>query len=346
MKKNILILCGGPSTEHEISIRSAYNIYKHLDTSLFTPLLVGMSHAKNFYTLTFTQLEEIYTNFGCVTDNLYPSADLNKMAIDVCFPVLHGAGGEDGSIQGYLEVLNIPYVGNGVTSSAICMDKDITKRLLQSHDLPVVPFLTVKQADEISYKAASQKLGHILFLKCVNQGSSIGTYKVRSEQEYNQCLKEAFTFGPKVLIEKAIQGREIECAVIGNNDPEMSVFGEIIPQNDHEFYDYNAKYIDADGAKLTIDAQLNDAIKKQLSHVARKAFKALDCSGLARIDFFVDADDTIFINEINTMPGFTNISMYPQLLMHSDLAYQDIVTRLIHLAQENSKNLNPGLIIY
>ncbi|HCU06808.1 MAG TPA: D-alanine--D-alanine ligase A [Holosporales bacterium] len=338
MKKKILILCGGPSTEHEISIRSAYNIYKHLDTHLFTPLLVGMSRAKNFYTLTFTQLEELYINFGCITDNLYPPADLNKMVIDVCFPVLHGAGGEDGCIQGYLEVLNIPYVGNGVAASAICMDKDITKRLLQSHDLPVVPFLTIKQADEVSYAVASQKLGSTtLFLKCVNQGSSIGTYKVRSEQEYNECLQEAFTFGPKVLIEKAIQGREIECAVIGNTDPETSVFGEIIPQNNHEFYDYNAKYIDADGAKLTIDAPLNDAIKKQLSRVARKAFKALDCAGLARIDFFVDAHDTIFINEINTMPGFTNISMYPQLVMHSGIKYQDIVTRLIHLAQEHSK---------
>lgn len=339
MKKNILILCGGPSTEHEISIRSAYNIYKHLDTNLFTPLLVGMSHAKNFYSLTFMQLEELYTNFGCVTDNQYPSADLNKMAIDVCFPVLHGACGEDGSIQGYLDVLNIPYVGNGIASSAVCMDKDITKRVLQSHDLPVVPFLTVKQVDAFPYSLASQKLGNTLFLKCVNQGSSIGTYKVRSEEEYNQCLKEAFTFGSKVLIEQAIQGREIECAVIGNNEPETSVFGEIIPQNDHEFYDYNAKYIDADGAKLTIDAQLNDGIKKQLSFIAQKAFKALDCSGLARVDFFVDSEDAIFINEINTMPGFTNISMYPQLLMHSGLSYQDIVTKLIYLAHENSKKL-------
>lgn len=333
MKKNILIFCGGASSEHEISIRSAYNVYKHLDTDLFTPILVGISRAKKFYSLTFAELEELYTNFGCVVDNLYPSVHLENMPIDVCFPVLHGVGGEDGCIQGYLELLNIPYVGNGIASSAMCMDKDITKRILQSHDLPVVPFLTVKHIDDVSYTMASQILGSgTLFLKCANQGSSIGTYKVRHEQEYNRCLKEAFTFGPKVLIEKAIQGREIECAVIGsNNVPETSIFGEIMPQNGHEFYDYHAKYIDAHGAKLIIDAHLNDAIKKQLSYIAQKAFTSLDCSGLARIDFFVDADDTIFINEVNTMPGFTNISMYPQLLMHSGLSYQDIITKLIHL---------------
>jgi D-alanine-D-alanine ligase len=336
MKKNILILCGGPSTEHEISIRSAYNVYKHLDTSLFTPVLVGISRSKKFYSLTFAQLEELYTNFGCVMDGLYPPVNLENVSIDVCFPVLHGTGGEDGSIQGYLELLTIPYVGNGVTPSAICMDKDITKRLLQSHGLPVVPFLTVKHIDEISYTLASKTLENsTLFLKCVNQGSSIGTYKVRNEQQYNECIKEAFTFGPKVLIEKAIEGREIECAIIGgNNTPEASIFGEIIPQNDHEFYDYNAKYLDANGAQLTIDAQLDEATKTQLSCIAKKAFKVLDCSGLARIDFFVDINNAIFINEINTMPGFTNISMYPQLLMHTGFTYQDIITKLIALAYE------------
>ncbi len=338
MKKNILILCGGPSSEHEISIRSAYNIYKHIDTSIFTPILVGISRTRQFYTVTPHQLEELYTNFGCIEDDLYPLAELNTLNADVCFPVLHGTGGEDGSIQGYLETLGIPYVGNDVTASVICMDKDITKRLLASHGLPVVPFMTIKQNDFVSYNVASKKLGHNLFLKCVDQGSSIGTYKIHNEQEYDMYLKEAFTFGPKVLIEKAIQGREIECAIIGNNDPETSVFGEIIPKNNHTFYDYNAKYIDADGAQLVIDAKLDNLTKKRLSKNAKKAFKALDCSGLARIDFFVEHDNTIYINEINTMPGFTNISMYPKLLMHNGMTFTALISTLINLAQENRHN--------
>lgn len=334
MKKNILILCGGPSSEHEISIRSAYNVHKNIDTSLFNPMLVGISRTRQFYTVTPNQHKELYTNFGCIEDDLYPRAELKTLNADICFPVLHGAGGEDGSIQGYLESLNIPYVGNGISASATCMDKDITKRILESHGLPVVPFLTVKKGHKLSYKVASEKLGGTLFLKCVNQGSSIGTYKVQSEQEYNTCLAKTFTFGPKVLIEKAIQGREIECAVIGNNDPETSAFGEIIPQNNHEFYDYNAKYIDADGAKLMIDPKINNVIKKELSLIAKNAFKALDCSGLARVDFFLDVNNTIYINEINTMPGFTNISMYPQLLMRNGVTFKTLITNLIQLAEE------------
>lgn len=330
MKKNILILCGGPSPEHEISIRSAYNVYKNIDTSLFTPILVGISRTRQFYTVTPDQLEKLYIHFGCIEDNLYPHAELNTLNIDICFPVLHGTGGEDGSIQGLLESLSIPYVGNDVTASAICMDKDITKRLLESHGLPVVPFITVKQSDFMSYKVASAQLGTTLFLKCVNQGSSIGTYKVQNEEEYKKCLEKAFTFGPKVLIEKAITGREIECAIIGNETLEASVLGEIIPQSDHAFYDYNAKKNDQ--AQLVIDAQI--ASQTAIQDLAKKAFKALGCSGLARIDFFVTSDNEIFINEINTLPGFTEFSLYPKLLMYNGTTFKALITALINLAQE------------
>lgn len=336
MKKNILILCGGPSSEHEISIRSAYNIYKYMDTSLFNPILVGISRTRQFYTITKKQLDELYANFGFVEDNMYPYAKLDGLQIDVCFPALHGAGGEDGSIQGYLESLNIPYVGNNVTASAICMDKDITKRLLESHNLPVVPFITAKQDDLVPYKIVSQTLGTTLFLKCVNQGSSIGTYKILNEQEYNLYLKEAFTFGPKVLIEKAIHGREIECAIIGNNKLEASVLGEIIPKSSHAFYDYNAKKNDQ--AQLIINAKIDPIIETTIKNLAKKAFKALDCSGLARVDFFLTDQNDVFINEINTLPGFTEFSLYPKLFMHNGITFTELITKLIHLAAE--KNLD------
>ena len=335
MKQNILILCGGASPEHEISIRSAYNIYKYIDDSLFNPIIVGISHARKFYTLMPNQLENLYENFGRIEDNKYPDVVWNTLTVDICFPALHGPGGEDGSIQGYLESLNIPYIGNDVKASSICMDKDITKRILASHSLPIVPFLTVKVDESLSYQTASSKLGNTLFLKCVDQGSSIGTYKVSNEAEYNKYLVETFKFGPKVIVEKAIQGREIECAVIGNQNLETSVFGEIIPKNNHEFYDYNAKYIDTDGAQLITDTNLDEYTKKRLATIAKKAFRALDCKGLARIDFFVDHANTIFINEVNTMPGFTNISMYPKLLMRNGITYTDLITKLVHLAQEN-----------
>ncbi|MDP2193484.1 MAG: D-alanine--D-alanine ligase family protein [Alphaproteobacteria bacterium] len=328
----ILLLCGGASAEHEISIRSAYNIYTNLDKNKYEAVIVGISRSKKFYTLTPEQLKELVDSFGCIADNTYPKANIEPSEFYACFPALHGTGGEDGMIQGYLEMLDIPYVGNGIGASAICMDKDLTKRILASHGLPVVPFMTIKKGGTVSYSQISTHLGDVLFVKAVSQGSSIGTYKTKNQQEFEQCLEEAFTYGPKVIVEQAITGREIECAVLGNDALHASCLGEVVPNHNHEYYDFLAKKDDE--AKLIIDSPLDADVTNTIKELAIKAFRALDCQGLARVDFFLTPDQTIYINEINTMPGFTAFSLYPQLLMRDRFSFSNLLDQLIQLAMK------------
>lgn len=337
----VLILCGGKSPEHEISIRSAYNIAANLDSNSFDIIIIGMSRSGKMYRLSEDNLNALSEVLGFVGDDLYPEVHIElghvvcgheKYKIDVCFPIVHGVGGEDGVLQGMLEHNDLPYVGSDVKSSALCMDKDAAKRILASYGIPVVPFVTLRSGDDYSYDEVSKKLGTTLFIKAAAQGSSLGTYKARNRSEFNSSVRAAFEYGPKIVVEKAIMGREIECAVMGNSSPKVSpILGEIVPRG--EFYDYDSKYIDPDGAALVVGADLG--VHEEVKSIALKAFRVLDCLGLARIDFFVENNETIYLNEINTLPGFTNISMYPKMFMESGMTYKQILKELIRLAVEH-----------
>ncbi len=265
--------------------------------------------------------------------------------VNVIFPVLHGTFGEDGTIQGLLELADIPYVGAGVLGSAAGMDKDIMKSLFIAAKIPIVKHVTVLRSawekDPKKVERAVARLKYPVFVKPANLGSSVGISKAHNRKELGPAIEEAAKFDRKIVIEQGVGGnkqkaREIECSVLGNDDPVASVPGEIVPIK--EFYDYNAKYLD-EGSKLIIPAKLTKAQTKKVQELAVEAFKAVDCSGLARVDFLMDPKTgKIFLNEINTMPGFTAISMYPKLWAASGLEYSDLIDRLIQLGIERHED--------
>ncbi|MBP6882615.1 MAG: D-alanine--D-alanine ligase, partial [Candidatus Levybacteria bacterium] len=247
--------------------------------------------------------------------------------------VLHGPFGEDGTVQGMLKLLGIPFVGPGVLGSAVGMDKDVAKRLLRDAKISVVPFLVfqVTEKNKISYESIVKELGLPFFIKPANLGSSIGVSKVQVEKEFQSAIDEAFKYDRKILIEKGIDAREIECAVLGNEEMKASVLGEIIPHC--EFYDYDAKYIDEDGAGLQIPAKLAEDQSRLIQELAIKTCRVLEIEGMARVDLFVDKGTSeIYVNEVNTIPGFTSISMYPKLWQESGVSYQELIDQLILLA--------------
>jgi D-alanine-D-alanine ligase len=251
--------------------------------------------------------------------------------VDVVFPILHGPFGEDGTIQGFLKLADIPFVGPGVLGSAVGMDKDAMKRLLRDAGIPIGKFITVKSHEQApSFAEIETVLGKPFFIKPANMGSSVGISKVNDEAHYGSAIKDAFQYDIKIIIEEFIPGREIECAVLGNEEPAASVPGEIIPS--HEFYSYDAKYLDENGAALEIPAKIDEKTKKRIQELAIKTFHALCCEGLSRVDFFLKEDGEIIVNEINTMPGFTRISMYPKMWEASGITYTELISRLIELA--------------
>lgn len=252
--------------------------------------------------------------------------------VDVIFPIVHGTLGEDGSLQGMLRVANLPFVGSDVLGSAACMDKDVTKRLLRDAGLNIAPFITLTRANRISFSEVESRLGLPLFVKPANQGSSVGVSKVTSEAQYDQAVALAFEFDHKVVVEQGIKGREIECAVLGNDHPQASTCGEIVLNSD--FYAYDTKYIDDNGATVVVPAAIAPEINDKIREIAIQAYQTLGCAGMARVDVFLTAENDVVINEINTLPGFTNISMYPKLWQASGLGYTDLITRLIELALE------------
>lgn len=310
MKKiRVVVLCGGPSAEHDVSLMSAKNIVAALDRSRYDVRVVRIPrHGRWFPTKTFAG------------------------STDVVFPALHGTYGEDGTIQGLLTAIDVPFVGAGVLGSSVGMDKDVMKRLLRDAKIPIAKFIAATRAGAPSFAAAKRALGLPLFVKPANLGSSVGISKVRSALEYDAALKHAFSFDTKVMIEEYIAGREVEVAVLGNESPEASVAGEIAPT--HDFYTYEAKYLDENGARLSIPAALSTALKDRVRSTALAAYRALSCEGLGRVDLFVTKRGRIYVNEINTLPGFTNSSMYPKLWERSGLTQPALVDRLIALALE------------
>jgi len=306
MKKKVGILFGGKSAEHEISIQSANNVFNAIDRTLFDPVLIKIDKSGKW------QMNDIFQ-------------------FDVIFPILHGPFGEDGTIQGYLKLADIPFVGTGVLGSAVGMDKDVMKRLLRDAQIPIGKFVTLKSHEKIPAIAEIEAaLGLPVFIKPANMGSSVGISKVCNEEEFTSALKEAFLYDTKIIIEEYIPGREIECAVLGNEEPIASVPGEIIPS--HDFYSYDAKYIDDKGASLKIPAQLEKETAQRVKELAIKVYQVLCCEGLSRVDFFLKDNGALVVNEINTMPGFTKISMYPKMWEASGIDYTELITRLIELA--------------
>jgi D-alanine-D-alanine ligase len=249
--------------------------------------------------------------------------------IDVVFPVLHGPFGEDGTVQGLLKLADVPFVGASVLGSAVGMDKDVMKRLLRDASVPIPKFL-VYDRQPIDFTEVKRYLGLPLFIKPANLGSSVGIHKINDEKTFAAAVADAFLYDKKVIFEEFIQGREIECSVLGNDNPIASVPGEIVPQ--HEFYSYEAKYIDEQGAELIVPAKLPKDIVKRVQELAVRSFKVLCCEGMARVDFFLKNNTDVIVNEINTIPGFTRISMYPRLWQESGISYTELIDRLIELA--------------
>lgn len=262
---------------------------------------------------------------------------LPKGQIDVAFPVLHGPFGEDGSVQGLLKLANIPFVGASILGSAVGMDKDIMKRILRDAGIPIADFVSFakNQLNRVNYEEIVGKLRLPLFIKPANLGSSVGISKVENDSEFKEAVIKAFEYDRKIIVEESISGREIECAVLGNDDPIASVPGEVKSNNEaHGFYSYDAKYVDENGAALEIPAELERKTTEEIKNMAIETFKALCCEGMARVDFFLKPNNEIIVNEINTIPGFTRISMYPKLWEASGKSYTELITDLIELATQ------------
>ena len=350
MKKiNVGILFGGKSTEHEVSLQSAKNVVDALDKDRYDVTLIGIHKSGRWYVhdsahflLNSNDPRRIALNKtdknvafvgGIESKQTLCASDKGSWGnIDVVFPILHGPYGEDGTVQGLLKLANLPFVGAGVLGSAIGMDKDVTKRLLRDADVPIARFVIVHtwEQETANFISISKELGLPLFVKPANAGSSVGVSKVNNEADFANALEKAFQFDTKVLIEEFVQGREIECAVLGNEAPIASGIGEIITQRD--FYSYEAKYIDENGALLKIPANLSPELVHTVQEMAIKTYKVLCCEGMARVDFFLTKDNKLVVNEINTIPGFTNISMYPKLWEISGISYSQLIDKLIELA--------------
>jgi D-alanine-D-alanine ligase len=352
-KIRVAILYGGRSAEHEISLQSARNVAEAMDKKKYEIILIGIGRDGTWYLdhkkallqpiVNVQQSEEkrLRLNPGAANNSLIESIEDKSIGtLDVVFPILHGPFGEDGTVQGLLKLANIPFVGADVLGSAVGMDKDVMKRLLRDAGLPVARFKTVYQGQkpQINYHDLAQELGMPCFIKPANLGSSVGIEKVSTEKAFNKAIDNAFAYDRKIIIEESINGREIECAVLGNEDPIASIPGEIIPQ--HEFYSYEAKYLDAHGASLEIPAKLTAETVRKIQEIAVAAYKVLCCEGMARVDMFLTPANKIYVNEINTIPGFTKISMYPKLWEASGISYSQLIDRLIELAIDRHEKLN------
>jgi D-alanine-D-alanine ligase len=354
----VAILFGGRSAEHEVSLRSARSVALALDRQRFEPVLVGIDREGRWR----IESEELLLGRAPLPRELgaggqalviEPGAraltsrtgDLGR--VDVVFPVLHGPMGEDGTVQGLLELADVAYVGAGVLGSAIGMDKDVMKRLLRDAGIPIGNFVTLRahhyRRDPAAACVRAERLGYPLFTKPANLGSSVGIRRVSARTELEAALDFAFEFDGKVVVEEAIRGREIECSVLGNDEPRASLPGEIVVRHPDGFYSFAAKYLDDDGAELVIPAELEPAELAAVQALAVRTYEALECRGLARVDFFLEPGGRLLVNEINTLPGFTTISMYPKLWEASGLGLTELLSRLIELALEHKarqKNLS------
>jgi D-alanine-D-alanine ligase len=352
-KKRVAIICGGRSSEHSISCISAKGVLEAIDRNLFEPILIGITLRGKWVALKSAD------DFGVGSDGLpivpdtapginadihgLKNAEGAPLAIDLAFPLLHGAYGEDGTIQGFFEMADIPYVGSGVLASSVAMDKTFAKPIYADFGLAVADGITVHQRDWIAQReleiAKIKALGLPVFVKPARSGSSRGTTKVKSDNEIAPAIEEAHRHDPRAMVEIAIKGREIECAVLEiNGRAHASVLGEIRIHEPHEFYDFEAKYLDG-STTFDVPANLAPEIARSISDAAVTAFEALGCEGLARVDFFLTEDNQVIINELNTMPGFTSMSVFPMLWKATGKSYSEVITQLCNSALTRPKNV-------
>lgn len=352
-KKKVGLLYGGKSAEYDVSVQTALSVINALDRSKYDiyPIhitkqgewLQGRQISREIDNAEQLKLSE---DGGEDTSLVSPQSEWMRTnpqhgggssTPDVIFPLLHGPNGEDGTVQGMLELLNMPYVGSGVMASAAAMDKVTMKDIFTAKGFPQAAYLSLKRKEweedpQNVYENVEKTLGFPCFVKPANLGSSVGISKCKTREGLEEAFREAFQFDRKIVVEEHVEGREIEVGVLGNDEPEVSVAGEIIPRA--EFYDYRAKYEDGD-TSLIIPADIPEETYAKIKEIARQAFHALDCAGLARIDFFVrKRDGAVLINELNTMPGFTPVSMFPLLWKHTGVSYADLINRLLVLALE------------
>ncbi len=348
-KQKIGLVFGGKSPEHEVSIISARNIFNAIDVNKFQVTLIGIAQDGKWFLESEKSLQDENSTIGKNAPQLAVvfGNEKNKLMrldtseylddLEAVFPITHGPNGEDGTLQGIFLQMDIPFVGPGVLGSAVAMDKDFTKRILRDAGIGHAKGLVFykHEAYKISYSDTVSKLGNLLFIKPCNMGSSVGVSKAETEKEFFESIDEAFKFDTKILVEEAIAGRELECAVLGNENIETSGVGEIVMEKG--FYDFENKYKN-DNAKITIPAKnISEAQLKKIRDTARLAYHSLGLEGLSRLDVFLTENDDVIVNEPNTLPGFTSISMYPKLWESSGLKYSDLIEKLIQLAISRHK---------
>ena len=352
--KTVLILCGGKSEEHEISLISAKGILAALDRKKYKPLIVGISkqgiwyleEESSFFIGQF-QADQIALNEKAPTVTFVPFSNDKKQGtllsenrsyiFDIVFPILHGRFGEDGTLQGMLDIMGVPYVGSNCGSSWLCMDKILTKTLCEKAGIATAKFTWVESLEDLErVKPTLLELKYPLFVKPPRQGSSVGVSKVSAPEELSAAVVKALTFDSKCLIEEGINGREIECAVLGlHGKAKVAVPGEIIPNSKIGWYSYEAKYLMPEGAETKVPTDLDAKHTKLIQDFALKAFNCLQCDGMARVDLFLEHNThKIYLNEINTIPGFTPISMYPKMWQASGISYSELISELLNLAEQ------------
>lgn len=340
-KKKVAILYGGRSVEHAVSVNSARNIFEFIDKTKFDPIPLGISkNGQWFRNNNVSKDIEQGEPIGLILDPSNPAFLLlssnKRFTVDAIFPVLHGTDGEDGSIQGLIKAMDIPMVGTGVLGSALSMNKIVAKRLMKQAGLPVTDFLSFsyQEKEQIKFATISKKLGLPFMVKSASLGSSVGVTKVKTKADFLRAIEEAFKYDDEILIEEFVTGREIECAVLGNAPAEASNPGEIVISKSYEFYTFDAKYVDPEAVQIHVPAKLTKPIAEKIRTVSKKAFEVLHCQDFSRVDLFLDKKGRIFINEINTIPGFTNSSMYPMMWKERGISFSELITRLLNLAGE------------
>lgn len=342
-KLRLAVLFGGKSEEHDVSIMSCASVLKNIDQGRYAIQIIGISKSGEW---RYLNDDDELTDYTVLKQALLKGRNLSMAEVvqfftdqvDVVFPVLHGPFGEDGTIQGFLESVSVPYVGAGVASSVVCMDKAYMKTLLAAEGMPMTPYRVLYAHENREEKAATicKELTFPLFIKPANLGSSVGIKKAKTVEELKEAMAYAFEFDNKIIVEQGVVCRELECGVLGNNPYRISHVGEIIAS--HEFYDYDAKYFDGGLSQMIVPASIDDQHVKTIQSLSLKTAEVLGVEGLSRIDFFLDTKtDSILFNEINTMPGFTEFSMYPSLFRSAGLSYTQLIDQLIQLALDRGK---------
>ncbi len=341
-KLRLGVIFGGMSAEHEVSIESAKQVIAHVNQDKYEIIPIGIDKKGIWNIFTLEKFQEMFQEHLPSLESLSERFNLQDLReiVDVAFPILHGPFGEDGTVQGLLKLMQVPFVGADVLGSAVGMDKDVMKRLFRDAEIPIADFLVYHDHETIDSASVIDILGLPLFVKPANMGSSVGISKVKRLDELAKALEKAFKYDQKIIIEANVSGRELECSILGNINPRASLPGEVVPVD--EFYTYEAKYFDRGGAVFHLPAKLDAPVIRRVQEVSIQAYQAICCLGMARVDCFLNDEGEVIVNEINTLPGFTPLSPYPKLWEVSGLPYSDLIEELVSLAL-NPKRSSRGL---